>query len=361
MLKQNKLKVIISSVIILLPALFGIIMWNDLPDIMTTHWGADGNADGLSGKVFAVFGIPVMLLVFHFVCLLLTSLDKKQKDQNRKALGIIFWILPAVSLFVNGIMYRAAFGKEVDFAFFMPVLLGAMFIFMGNYLPKIKKNRTLGIKLYWTLNNEENWNKTHRLGGKVWVVGGLILLLSVFLPLKVMVWAAVCVIAAVVIIPTVYSYSIYKQHKKEGIVYAEVSQSGAEKIALRITAVIVPIILLGVALLMFTGNIEVKCEDTALTINATYWTDVEINYSEIETVEYRKDLDVGVRTSGFGSPRLSMGIFQNDEFGSYTLYSYTGAKEHIVLTSDGKTLVIGMSDTKETQAIYEAMIEKVGK
>lgn len=113
--------------------------------------------------------------------------------------------------------------------------------------------------------------------------------------------------------------------------------------------------------MMFTGNIEVKCEDTALTINATYWTDVEINYSEIETVEYRKDLDVGVRTSGFGSPRLSMGIFQNDEFGSYTLYSYTGAKEHIVLTSDGETLVIGMSDAKETQAIYEAMIERVGK
>ena len=351
MLKKNKFKVIISSIIILLPILYGIIMWNDLPDIITTHWGADGNADGLSGKVFAVFGTPIILLIFHFVCLLFTSLDKRQKDQNQKALGMVFWILPIISLFTNGIMYRAAFGKEFDLAFFMPALLGVMFIFIGNYLPKVKQNRTLGIKISWALNNEENWNKTHRFGGKVWVVGGLILLLSIFLPLK----------AALAIIPIVYSYSIYKQHQKAGIVYAEAPKSGAEKIALRITAVIVPIILLGVALLMFTGNIEVKCEDTALTINATYWTDVEINYSEIETVEYRKDLDVGVRTSGFGSPRLSMGIFQNDEFGSYTLYSYTGAKEHIVLTSDGKTLVIGMSDTKETQAIYEAMIEKVGK
>ena len=58
-------------------------MWNDLPDIITTHWGADGNADGLSGKVFAVFGTPIILLIFHFVCLLFTSLDKKQKDQNQ--------------------------------------------------------------------------------------------------------------------------------------------------------------------------------------------------------------------------------------------------------------------------------------
>ena len=68
---------------------------------------------------------------------------------------------------------------------------------------------------------------------------------------------------------------------------------------------------------MFTGNIEVKCEDTALTINATYWTDLEIDYSEIETIKYRKNLDVGVRTSGFGSPKLSMGIFQNDPIPSY--------------------------------------------
>ena len=361
MLKKNKLKVVISSIVILLPILFGIIMWNDLPDIITTHWGADGNADGFSGKVFAVFGLPFIHLILHFVCLLFTSLDKKQKEQNQKALGMIFWILPVISLFTNGIMYRAAFGKEFDLTFFMPALLGVMFIFIGNYLPKVKQNRTLGIKISWALNNEENWNKTHRFGGKVWVVGGLILLLSIFLPLTAMVWVMVCVIAAMVIIPMVYSYSIYKQHQKEGIIYDAAPRSGTEKIAVRITAIIVPIIFVGVAILMFTGSIEVKCEDTALTINATYWTDLEIDYSEIDTIEYCKDLDVGVRTSGFGSPRLSMGIFRNNEFGSYTLYSYTGAKEHIVLTSGEKTLVIGMSDTKETQAIYEAMIEKVGE
>ena len=96
---------------------------------------------------------------------------------------MIFWILPVVSLFTNGIMYRTAFGKEFDLAVFVPALLGVMFIFIGNYLPKVKQNRTLGIKISWTLNNEENWNKTHRFGGKVWVVGGLIMLFSVFPPI----------------------------------------------------------------------------------------------------------------------------------------------------------------------------------
>lgn len=97
MLKKNKLKVIISSIAILLPMLFGLVMWDQLPDTMTTHWGADGNADGFSGKVFAVFGLPAIILVLHCVCVLFTLFDKKQKEQNPKALGMIFWILPVVS------------------------------------------------------------------------------------------------------------------------------------------------------------------------------------------------------------------------------------------------------------------------
>lgn len=361
MLKKNKSRIIISSIIILLPMIFGLIMWDKLPDTMTTHWGADGNADGFSGKFFAVFGLPAIILILHFVCLLFTLFDKKQKEQNPKALGMIFWILPVVSFFANGIMYRTAFGKEFNVEWFMPALLGAMFICIGNYLPKVKQNRTLGIKVSWALNNEENWNKTHRLGGKIWIVGGLIMLFSIFLPLTAMVYVMVCVISAMAVIPIVYSYYIYKQHQKEGIVYTTPPRSKAEKIAVKISAIIVPIILIGIAVLMFTGNIEVRCKDTLFTIDATYWTDLEIDYSEIDSIEYRKDLDVGIRKNGFGSARLLIGIFQNDEFGSYTLYAYTGAKEFIVLTSGTKTLVIGMSEAENTQAIYDTLLSKISE
>ncbi len=69
MLKKNKSRIIISSIIILLPMIFGLIMWDKLPDTMTTHWGADGNADGFSGKVFAVFGLPATYFDIAF-CLL---------------------------------------------------------------------------------------------------------------------------------------------------------------------------------------------------------------------------------------------------------------------------------------------------
>lgn len=358
MLKKNTFKIILSLLIILLPVFYGILMWNDLPDTMTTHWGADGNADGVAGKVFAVFGLPAILLALHLVCLLFTLLDKKQKEQNQKALGIVFWILPMISLLSNGIIYRAAFGAEFNLALFVPALLGIMMTVIGNYLPKVSQNSTLGIKISWTLNNEENWNKTHRLAGKIWVICGLVTLLSIFLPLVAMLWVTGCALVAMVVIPIVYSYSIYKRHQKEGIVYSEPEKSKAEKIAARISAVVVPLLCIGITILMVTGNITVACEDTSFTVNATYWTDLTVEYSEIDTMEYREDLDPGLRTSGFASARLSLGIFQNDEFGVYTLYAYTGAEEYIVITSGEKTLVIGLADAEETQSVYHALLAK---
>ncbi len=361
MLKKNKGKIILSSILILLPALFGAIVWNDLPDMITTHWDAGGNADSMSGKAFAVFGLPCILLALHFVCLLFTQLDKKQKEQNPKALGIIFWIIPTVSLLSNGIMYSAVFGRDVDLTLLGAVLCGVMFVFIGNYLPKIKPNRTLGIKVSWTLNNEENWNKTHRFGGKVWVISGLAFLPCAFLPVQVFAIAMPCIIAVAIGIPILYSYLLYKKHRKQGIVYDSKPAGKAEKVAVKITAIIVPIILIWVAVLMFTGDIEVNCEDSAFTVHATYYTDLEVDYSEIESISYRKDLDVGVRTSGFASAKLYMGIFQNEELGTYTLYAYADAKEFIVLTSQGKTMVIGLQDAQDTQAIYNSILCKLNE
>ncbi len=359
MLKKNKFKVIVSSVVILLPMIFGLVMWNELPDTMATHWGADGNADGFSTKPLAVFGLPAFLVTVHLICLLFTLRDKKQKGQNKKALNIIFWIAPIISLFSNGMVYAIAFGKPFGFTALMPALLGILFVFIGNYLPKIKQNRTLGIRVSWALNNEENWNKTHRLGGKVWVISGLAMLFSIFLPPAAMMPVMVCAMIAAAIIPIIYSYCIYKKHQKEGIAYVDAPNSKAERTVIRITAVLVPIILIGAAIFMFTGGIEVHCEDTSLRIEAAYWADMEIDYSEIDSIVYRDDFDTGARTNGFGSPRLSMGTFQNDEFGSYTLYAYTRAKEYIILGIDETTLVIGMKDADETRGIYQSILAKL--
>ncbi len=360
MLRKHKIKIILSAIVTLLPMVLGLILWEKLPDTMTTHWGADGQADGFSSKAFAVFGLPILFLALHMLGLLPTLLDRKQKEQNAKALGMIFWIIPTVSWLANGIMYRAALGGEMDLPLLVLLLLGAMLIYMGNYLPKTKQNSTLGIKISWTLRNEENWNRTHRFSGKVWVIGGMLLPVAAFLPLSLMPWLAMGVLVAIAGIPIVYSYCIYRQHRERGIVYTARPKSRTERIVSRVSAVLLSLILVGIAVVMLTGEIRVDCADTALRVDATYWSAIEVDYADIDTVEYRKDLDVGVRTNGFGSARLSLGIFENREFGAYTLYAYAGATEFVVLTSGEKTLVIGMSRPEDTAALYQAIFEKVG-
>ncbi len=356
MLKANKGKLILSSIIILLPILIGILLWNELPDTLAIHWSIANNPDGFSSKAVAVFLLPCILLALHWLCLIITQFDKKQQAQNKKALNLIFWIMPAISLLCSGIIYFAAFGTASNMLRLLPVLFGVMFLVIGNYLPKIKQNHTLGIKLSWTMRNEENWNKTHRLGGKIWFIGGLIILAASLLPTSWMLGVVFATLAVCVIIPTVYSYRLYLAHKKAGIVYPPLSQS---KTPFIISLVAVILILAAVLVIMFTGSIQAECTDTALKIDATYAENLEIPYQQIDSVEYRKSNVDGHRVYGFGSAKLLLGTFENEEFGSYTRYTYTGCKSCILLTAEDKILVINCEDAEKTEALYNALLEKI--
>lgn len=109
---------------------------------------------------------------------------------------------------------------------------------------------------------------------------------------------------------------------------------------------------------MFTGNININFKEDSFVIEASYQSDPEIEYSSIYSVTYREDVDAGMRTNGFGSARLSMGTFSNEEFGTYTRYSYTTCPASVVLDVDGNILVISGKDKEETKEIYDTLILK---
>ncbi len=209
MIKKNLKTLILTSVIILLPILAGLLLWNKLPDEIATHFNTQGIADGFSSKAFSVFGLPLFLLAVHWVCTVITSTDPKKQNISGKPLKLVFWICPLISVLVSGIIYASALEIELNIIMIMSAFFGILFIIIGNYMPKCKPNYSIGIKIPWTLNSEDNWIYTHRLAGKLWVIGGVIILLTSFLNQY---WIFLAITVIMVIIPIICSYLYHRKH-----------------------------------------------------------------------------------------------------------------------------------------------------
>ena len=208
MIKKHLPLLIITSIVILLPILVGLLLWNQLPDALPNHWNAAGEVDGYSSKPVAVFAMPLILLAVHWLAAVVTQTDPKKRNQPEKVKILVFWLIPAISLLVNLFTYSAALGKALRVEMIMPIFMGLLFLVIGNYLPKCKQNYTVGIKLPWTLHSEENWNKTHRLAGWLWVGGGLLCLVAGFLGMFLL---TVPVLLVMALVPMIYSYILYKK------------------------------------------------------------------------------------------------------------------------------------------------------
>ena len=213
MLKANKKTMIIASIVTILPVLIGIICWNRLPDVMATHFGMNNEANGFSNKAFAVFGIPAILLAVLWFGVFVTSHDPKRQNISPKMFSLVVWIAPVTSLVVAAILYPVNLGYALDITFFVELLSGVMFIIIGTYLPKARQNYTIGIRVPWTLANEENWNRTHRLAGSLWIICGILMIIICLTRLAPVQWF-VGILLIMVLVPCIYSYWL---HAKKGL------------------------------------------------------------------------------------------------------------------------------------------------
>ena len=210
---KNKKMLALTSAVILLPMLAGLVLWNRLPENIPVHWNIAGEVDRYGSRAMVVLGLFGFLLVIHWFGIFATVMDPKNKEQTEKALLLVYWIVPVLSLVMAVLTYSTALGAAVSVNTVLPVFLGLLFTVIGNQMPKCRRNYTIGIKIPWTLESEENWNATHRLAGKIWVIGGL-LTIAVGL-LAVPVWAVLAVLLVMGFLPIGYSYYWYKKHTAE--------------------------------------------------------------------------------------------------------------------------------------------------
>lgn len=208
MIKKNLKTMIITSIIILSPIVAGLFLWDKLPAEMATHFGENGEPNGWSSKEFAVVGMPLFLLAVHWFCAAFTGVDPKKENISNKVMTLVLWICPLVAIFGCGSMYIYELNNSINTTIIGMMLVGCMFLVVGNYMPKMKQSYTLGIKLPWTLNSEENWNRTHRFAGGLWMAVGVLVLIGGFAEQFWVVFVAILVAA---LVPTVYSYVLYKK------------------------------------------------------------------------------------------------------------------------------------------------------
>jgi len=202
-MKTNKKLLLLTSMVILFPMLWGLMIWSQLPNQIPIHFNFAGQANNFQSKPLVVFGLPIFDLMVHLFVIFMIG---------RKMIRAIYWLTPIVSLSTSYLIYSKALGSTTNPSVFVSVLLGLIFVIMGNYMPKLKVNHTVGIRLPWTLQSEDNWHKTHRLAGKLWVLGGLILLLEAGLQFALS-YVLVLVILAIVVIPMVYSYQLSRKNR----------------------------------------------------------------------------------------------------------------------------------------------------
>ena len=206
-------------VIMLLPAVYLAIIWNKLPESIAMQYNLKGEPIRFGDKEELVVFAAIMIFMSAFVYLLLINIyridPKKYAAENKERLRRIAFVVVVFIACLQCLIYYTSVSGSIRFSMSAVFSgMGLLFAFIGNYLPNLKPNYFAGLRLPWTLENEENWKKTHLLAGKLWFAGGLALaVICLFVSSEAAIVVFFAVMTIIVIIPVIYSYKLYRKQK----------------------------------------------------------------------------------------------------------------------------------------------------
>ena len=304
--------------------------------------------------------INVFFVVTHCIFVAIIFYDNRNRQQNRKVIGMTIWIIPVITLLYTGIARLVNTGADMEnlFMAFMYYGTGLLFMVIGNYLPKVKQNNTIGIRVIWTLQDEENWNATHRFSGKLWMASGILCMLcGLFEESMAALVLYIVSIMAAAIISILYSYLFYK--KKIGT--GEKLKIQYNKKVMVVYGIVTILTIIFITVTLFWGSIDIHFQDNNFTIEAQGWSDYTVAYTQIDSISYKENLFQNGndrRTNGMGNLKYGMGNFRNDIYGDYIRYTHASCHSYVVMDIGGKILVVNGADNSETKKIYATLREK---
>ncbi len=202
-------------IIVAIPFVYLAFIWKDLPEKVPMHWNINGEIDRFGSKIELIPVLFMMPVLVYLIMLIVPKIDPKGqiKKMGNKYGQLKFLLISFMSFLALFIVYSV---KKQTLANpnFIIMFIGVLYIILGNYFKTIKANYFIGIRTPWTLENEAVWKATHKLAGKLWFTGGLIIiLLSLILNKQINFYVFLIITGILTIVPVVYSYFKYKSIK----------------------------------------------------------------------------------------------------------------------------------------------------
>lgn len=212
LLQMNKVRADIISLLFVFSAIaVAAILYPSLPEQIPTHWNAQGEVDGYMKKPGGVIIMPAMAVFTFVIMKLIPVISPKgfRIDKFSDVFGVLQVTLVGFMSIVAILVLMEARGLDVRINEMIIAGTGLLFVIIGNYLGRVRKNFFIGIRTPWTLASDEVWNRTHRIGGRLFILSGVIIWIGAILRLP-LTWT-VGVAIGLVLIPVVYSYFLYRK------------------------------------------------------------------------------------------------------------------------------------------------------
>ncbi|RJP51347.1 MAG: SdpI family protein [Anaerolineaceae bacterium] len=209
---STKTTTILSFSLIAIALLVGIFLYARLPDPMPSHWNAAGEIDGYMSKFWGIFLMPVITVALIPLFLVIPHIDplKANIAKFRGAFNWFIVIFVVYMLFVYALTLAAALGYQFNMTVMILPVVGLLFIGAGYMMSKAKRNFFIGIRTPWTLSSETVWDETHKFGSKLFMVSGVVTVISAFLG-ENGIWLMLAVTLVAAFVPMVYSYILWRR------------------------------------------------------------------------------------------------------------------------------------------------------
>jgi len=208
---------IVVLIMLVAATLAGLLLWNQLPDQMASHWNVNDQVDGYMSRFWGVFLLPLITLGMLVLFLAVPSIDplKANIAQFRGAFNLFIVLIVAFMLYIYGLSLAWNLGYT-DFKMSGAMLpaIGLLFVFIGFMMRQAKRNFFIGIRTPWTLSSETVWNETHRVGAVLFMVSGVLAFLGAFFGGTTAFWMMFAPIIGSTIFLLVYSYVLYRRETR---------------------------------------------------------------------------------------------------------------------------------------------------